>query len=73
MSIGLAAVLSQAGKLYTPSAAAVVLGVSAWTAVLVGGIIFLCQRMDREVKRIHIETNTTDEAYAKVLAAQGRS
>jgi hypothetical protein len=37
------------------------------------GIIFLCQRMDRKVKRIHIETNTTDEAYARVLAAQGKS
>lgn len=73
MSIGLAAILSLAGKLYTPSAAAVVLGVSAWTVVLVGGIIVFCQRMDREVKRIHIETNTTDEEYAKVLAAKGKS
>jgi len=73
MSIGLAAVLSLAGKLYTPSAAAVVLGVSAWTAVLVGGIIVLCKRMDREVKRIRIETETTDEAHAEELAAQGRS
>jgi len=65
--------LSQAGKLYTASAAGVVLGVCAWTAALVGGIMLMCQRMDREVKRIRIETNTTDEAYAKVLAAQGRS
>lgn len=73
MSIGLAAVLSQAGKLYAPSAAGVVLGVSAWTAVLLGGIIFLCRRMDREVKRVRLETNTTDEAYGEVLAAQGRS
>lgn len=72
MSIGLAAVLSQAGKLYSPSAAWVVLGVSAWTAVLVGGIIFLCQRMDREVRRIRIETNSTDETYSKDLAAQGK-
>jgi len=69
MSIGLAAVLRQAGKLYTASAAWVVLGVSAWTAVLVGGIIYLCQRMNREVKRIRVETNTTDEEYS----AQGRS
>ncbi|MEO8428087.1 MAG: RNA polymerase sigma factor [Verrucomicrobiota bacterium] len=72
MSIGLAAVLSQAGKLYTASAAWLVLGVSAWTAVLVGGIMLMCQRMDREVKRIRIATNTTDEAYAKVLAVQGK-
>ena len=72
MSIGLAAVLSQAGKLDSPSAAWVVLGVSAWTAALVGGIIFLCQRMDREVRRIRIETNSADETYSKDLAAQGK-
>jgi hypothetical protein len=73
MSIALAAVLSQAGKLYTPSAAGVVLTVGAWTAVLVVGIILSCLRMDREVERIRSETNTTDEAYGKVLAAQGKS
>jgi RNA polymerase sigma factor (sigma-70 family) len=73
MSIGLAAVLSQAGKLYTASARSVVLGVSLWTIALVGGIIAVCWRMDREVKRVRVETRTTDEAYAKVLAAQGKS
>jgi RNA polymerase sigma factor (sigma-70 family) len=73
MSIGLAAVLSQAGKLYTASAAWIVLGVGIWTVVLVGGIIMACQRLDREVNRIRIQTNTTDEAHEKVLAAQGRS
>jgi hypothetical protein len=72
MTLGLVAVLSQAGKLYTASAIWLVLGVSVWTAVLVGRIILVCQWMDREVKRIRIETNTTDEAYAKVLAAQGK-
>jgi len=72
MSIGLAGVLSQAGKLYTASAPWLVLGVSAWTAALVGGIMLICQRMDREAKRIRITTNTTDEAYAKVLTAQGK-
>jgi len=69
MSIGLAAVLSQAGKLYTASAVWVLLGVCAWTAALLGGIFFFCHRMDREVQRIRIETNTTDEA----LTAQGKS
>jgi RNA polymerase sigma factor (sigma-70 family) len=73
MSIGLAAVLSQAGKLYAASAIGIVVGVSIWTAALVGGIIFLCQRMERQVRRIRIETHTTDEAYAKVLAARGKS
>ena len=35
---------------------------------LVGGIIVVCQRMDRGVKRIRIETHTTDD----VLSAQGK-
>src|SRR4030095_3393406 len=73
MSIGLAAVLSQAGKLYTPSSAGVLVGVTAWIALLLGGIFFVCHRMSRGVRRIRIETNTTDEVYAKVLAAQGKS
>lgn len=73
MSIGLMAVLSQAGKLYTASAAGIVLGVCAWTVALVAGIILMCQRMDREVRSIRIETETTDEAYAKTLAAEGKS
>lgn len=60
MSIGLAAVLSQAGKLYRPSAAGIVLSVCAWTGVLVGGIMLLCRRMDRDVQRIRVETQTTD-------------
>src|SRR4029453_7893961 len=61
-----------AGKLYTASASWLVFGVMVWTAVLVGGIMWMCRRMDREVKRIRIATNTTDESYAKVLAAQGK-
>ncbi len=73
LSIGLAVVLSQAGKLYTASAVALVGGISVWTVALVGGILLFCQRMDREVKRIRIATNTTDEAHARVLAVQGRS
>jgi len=72
MSIGLAAVLSQAGKLYTASAPWIVAGISVWTIALVGGILLVCRRLDREVKRIRIETNTTDEAYGTVLAARGK-
>ena len=72
MSIGLVAVLSQAGKLCTASAAWLVFGIMVWTAVLVGGIMLMCQRMDWAVKRIRTATNTTDEAYAKTLAAQGK-
>jgi hypothetical protein len=72
LSIGLAVVLSQAGKLYTASAVWIVVGVSAWTVALVGGILLICQRMDRQVKRIRIATNTTDEAHARVLAVHGK-
>ncbi len=72
MVLGLVAVLSQAGKLYSPSAGWLVCGIGAWTAALVGGIMLICHRMDREVKRIRLETHTTDESYAKVLAAQGK-
>lgn len=73
LSIGLAAVLSQAGKLYTASAVGLVAGITGWTVGLVGGIILACHHLDREVRRVRAKTATTDEAYAKVLAAQGRS
>lgn len=72
LSIGLAVVLSQAGKLYPASAGWIVVGVSAWTVALVGGIMLICQWMDGEVKRIRVATNTTDAAHARVLAAQGK-
>ena len=72
LSIGLAGVLSQAGKLYAPSALAIVIGVSVWMAVLVGGILLGCQWLEREVKRIRVETNTNDAAYSEELAAHGK-
>lgn len=71
MSLGLAAVLSQAGKLYDASAPAIILGVCAWTAVLVGGILWVNHRMDQAIKRIRIETHTTDDEFAGELAARG--
>ncbi|HAB17461.1 MAG TPA: hypothetical protein DCE44_13545, partial [Verrucomicrobiales bacterium] len=61
MSFGLVAVLSQAGKLYTASAASLVLGVLVWTAALVGGVMFMCRRMERDVKRIRLATSTAEE------------
>ena len=73
MSIGLVGVLSQAGKLYTASAVGIVGGVIAWTAALVGGILWFCRRMDREVQRIRQETRTTDVDYEKLLAARGKT
>jgi hypothetical protein len=39
---------------------------------LVVGIILLSQRLDGEVRRIRIETNTTDDAHGEVLAVQGK-
>jgi len=57
MSIGLAAVLSQAGKLYAASILGIVLGVCTWTAVLVLGILLACRRLDREVQRIRNEVD----------------
>lgn len=73
MSIGLAAVLSQAGKLYAPSALGIVLGVTVWTVALVGGILWECQRMDRVVERIRLETKTTDRDYAPILETRGKT
>ncbi|MBM3821787.1 MAG: sigma-70 family RNA polymerase sigma factor [Verrucomicrobia bacterium] len=60
MSLGLALVLMGAGKWYTPSAWAIVLGVFAWTAVLVGTILGYGSFIDREVLRIRKATGTVD-------------
>jgi RNA polymerase sigma factor (sigma-70 family) len=72
MSIGLAAVLSQAGKLYTPGAAAIVIGITAWTAILVGVIIGISKRLEREVRRIRAETATSDEAFPTGTMTDGK-
>ena len=66
---GLIAVLSQAGNLYTASALWIIGGVSGWTALLVGGILLICARMDRQVVRIRIATHTTDADRASTLTA----
>jgi hypothetical protein len=57
MSIGLAVVLSQAGKLYAATTLGIVLGVCTWTAVLVVGVLLVCRRMDRDVQRIRTEVD----------------
>ncbi|HXG46808.1 MAG TPA: sigma-70 family RNA polymerase sigma factor [Methylomirabilota bacterium] len=72
LSIGLVAVLSQAGKLFSASAVGILIGVCAWTTALVCGVWLICRRMEREVQRIRIETRTTDEDYRQALAAQGK-
>jgi len=73
LSLGLAGVLVLAGTLYEASAAWIVLGVSLWTVVLVGGILLICRRLDQDVRRIRVETNTGDAAYSLELAARGKS
>lgn len=72
MSVGLAIVLSQEGKWYTASAAAIVIGVFAWTAALVGGVLWMSRRLEREVQHVRIETHTTDDEYPESLRAEGR-
>lgn len=71
MSIGLAAALVPAGKLYTPSSLGVIFGVLTWVAVLVGVILWRCQRMDKEVLRIRAATRTDDASYADILHERG--
>jgi RNA polymerase sigma factor (sigma-70 family) len=71
MSVALAAVLSQAGKLYPVSPGWLIFGVCAWTAALLFSILFWCARMQREVIRIRAETGTGDSAYSEKLAAHG--
>jgi hypothetical protein len=49
-----------------------VIGVTVWTIVLVGGILLVCKRLDREVKRIRMETNTCDAECADELSVRGK-
>ena len=63
MSIGLAAALSQAGKLYPVSTLGLLLGVCGWVGALVLTVHFLAKRMNREALRIRAETGTADEHF----------
>lgn len=71
MSLGLAAVLSQAGKLYSASPFWILVGVSAWVAALLGVILWTSGRVDRKILRIRLETGTEDAEYAAKLASVG--
>lgn len=70
MSIGLAAVLSGAGRWYTPSPWAVIVGVLAWVVVLVGTILRACSRHDQEILRIRRATGTDDADRAELLPGE---
>lgn len=71
MSIGLAVVLGQAGKMYEASAAGIIGGVTAWVLALIGGILWFCRKLDREVLLIRRETGTTDEEYERLRVQRG--
>jgi RNA polymerase sigma factor (sigma-70 family) len=60
MSIGLAVVLSQAGKLYPVSTIGIVLGVLTWVAALVLTVLWASSRMRKRIARIRAETGTED-------------
>ena len=65
MSIGLVLVLSQVGKSIPASAAGVVGGVLAWVAVLTSVVAWISARMQREVVRIRVATETLDDSTAE--------
>ena len=71
MSLGLAAILSQAGKLYTASPLWVIVGIAAWLGVLLGTILWTSSRMNGDVLRIRAETGTGDADYSAKLATVG--
>jgi RNA polymerase sigma factor (sigma-70 family) len=58
MSVGLAAVLSQAGKLYPVSAGWLVAGILGWVVALVLIVHLWARYMQREAARIRAETGT---------------
>jgi RNA polymerase sigma factor (sigma-70 family) len=70
MSIGLAAVLTQAGKLYPVSPGGLIVGIGGWTTALVLTIVFSTSRMQRKVDQIRRETGTTDSANAEEQSAR---
>ena len=71
MSVGLAGVLSQAGKRYPASPLWVFLGIAAWLALLLGTILWTRSRVDRVIHRIREETGTADDAFCALLAVKG--
>ena len=71
MSLGLAAILSQAGRLYTASPWWVIVGIAVWLVVLLGTILWTSSRMNAAVLRIRSETGTGDAEYSAKLAAVG--
>lgn len=49
------------------------LGATAWTVALVGGLMGISRRVERQITRLRRETGTEDAAYGEVLARRGLS
>jgi len=62
MSIGLAAILAQAGKFYSVSTGWLIAGVCGWVVALVLTVHLWSRRMQSEVRRIRAATGTEDYA-----------
>jgi zinc protease len=73
MVVVLIAALMLGGDALKQSPWTMAIGITVWTAVLLGGIFRISTQLEKEVARIRIETGTTDAEYAPVLAAKGLS
>jgi hypothetical protein len=73
MSIGLAVVLSQAGKLYPVSTIGIVLGVLTWVAALVLTVLWASSRMRDGITQIRAETGTQDAPQMNTGGSAGKS
>lgn len=47
------------------------LGITLWTAMLLGGIFRISTQLEKDVARIRVQTGTTDAEYAPILKARG--
>ncbi len=59
------------GDALTRSPWIMAIGISAWTAVLLGLIFRTSTQLEKNVARIRVETRTTDAEYAPLLDAKG--
>jgi hypothetical protein len=73
MSLALVYGLSQVGHVFPASPMWVVLGILAWTAVLVATVMWISTRMQHEVLRIRAATGTLDDAHGEAPAKKGET
>ncbi len=60
-----------AGPTLAQSPRLMALGITIWTAVLLGGLFRISTKLEKDVARIRVETGTTDAEYRPVLQARG--